>query len=189
MKKRLTSALALGAAALAAPAPGTAAAGVPGHVGGTELLAARSAPPKAAEPPFARPRAAYRELYRAAARAPGVDPGRNILRHGLPGGADVTTARVRLSNLVLWKALHPEPEPTYPSPELRRIALCESGGDPTAVSPGGTYRGLYQFDLPTWRGVGGRGDPAAASAEEQGRRAALLYSRRGPAPWPVCGYL
>ena len=63
------------------------------------------------------------------------------------------------------------------------------GGDPTAVSAGGTYRGLYQFDLPTWRGVGGRGDPAAASAEEQGRRAAILYARRGPAPWPVCGYL
>ena len=105
------------------------------------------------------------------------------------GGVEVTTAQLRRSNMVLWRELHPEPEPTYPSPELRRIALCESGGDPTAISPGGTYRGLYQFDLRTWRGVGGRGDPAAASAEEQGRRAALLYARRGPAPWPVCGYL
>src|SRR5262249_52657348 len=46
---------------------------------------------------------------------------------------------------------------------LRRIAHCETGGtmDPRAVSRGGTYRGLLQFDLGTWRSVGGRGDPAA----------------------------
>ncbi len=70
---------------------------------------------------------------------------------------------------------------------LDAIAACESGRNPTAVSPGGTYRGLYQFDYGTWASVGGSGDPAAAPAAEQTYRAALLYSRSGPGPWPVCG--
>jgi hypothetical protein len=70
---------------------------------------------------------------------------------------------------------------------LDAIAACESGGDPAAVSSDGTYRGLYQFDYGTWESVGGSGDPAAASAQEQSYRAALLYSRSGSSPWPVCG--
>jgi soluble lytic murein transglycosylase-like protein len=70
---------------------------------------------------------------------------------------------------------------------LEAIASCESGGDPSAVSSDGTYRGLYQFDYGTWESVGGSGDPAGASAAEQTYRAALLYSRSGSSPWPVCG--
>lgn len=70
---------------------------------------------------------------------------------------------------------------------LESIAACESGGDPTAVSSDGTYRGKYQFDLGTWESVGGHGDPAAAPEVEQDYRAALLYSRSGSSPWPVCG--
>jgi hypothetical protein len=70
---------------------------------------------------------------------------------------------------------------------LHAIAVCESGGDPTAVSADGTYRGKYQFDYGTWESVGGTGDPAAASEREQDYRAALLYSRAGSSPWPVCG--
>lgn len=70
---------------------------------------------------------------------------------------------------------------------LDAIAACESGGDPAAVSSDGTYRGLYQFDYGTWESVGGTGDPASASAQEQSYRAALLYSRSGSSPWPVCG--
>lgn len=70
---------------------------------------------------------------------------------------------------------------------LEAIAACESGGDPEAVSSDGTYRGLFQFDQGTWESVGGSGDPAAAPAAEQEYRAALLYSRSGSSPWPVCG--
>ncbi|HEY3553311.1 MAG TPA: transglycosylase family protein, partial [Solirubrobacterales bacterium] len=70
---------------------------------------------------------------------------------------------------------------------LEAIASCESGGDPTAVSSDGTYRGLYQFDYGTWESMGGSGDPAAASVAEQNYRAALLYSTAGSSPWPVCG--
>jgi soluble lytic murein transglycosylase-like protein len=70
---------------------------------------------------------------------------------------------------------------------LESIASCESGGDPTAISAGGTYRGKYQFDYGTWESVGGSGDPAAAPEAEQDYRAALLYSRAGSSPWPICG--
>ena len=69
---------------------------------------------------------------------------------------------------------------------LARIAQCESGGDPKAVSASGRYRGKYQFDRSTWRSVGGEGDPAAAPEEEQDRRATKLLRRSGTAPWPNC---
>ena len=86
-------------------------------------------------------------------------------------------------------------EPEYGTPEsvgvdqstLDAIAACESGGDPTAVDASGTYHGKYQFDLQTWASVGGSGDPAAAPEAEQDYRAALLMSRAGSSPWPVCG--
>ena len=67
------------------------------------------------------------------------------------------------------------------------LANCESGGNPRAVSSGGTYRGLYQFTLSTWHGVGGKGDPIDWSSNEQTYRAKLLYKRSGRSPWPTCG--
>ena len=70
---------------------------------------------------------------------------------------------------------------------LEAIASCESGGDPTVVSSDGSYRGKYQFSVSTWESVGGSGDPAAASEQEQDYRAALLYAASGSSPWPVCG--
>ena len=73
------------------------------------------------------------------------------------------------------------------SPTLEAIAACESGGDPHAIGGGGAFRGKYQFDYATWQSVGGSGDPAAAPAAEQDRRAAMLYAREGSTPWPVCG--
>lgn len=69
---------------------------------------------------------------------------------------------------------------------LERIAQCESGGNPRAISPGGTYRGKYQFDRQTWRSMGGSGDPARASEAEQDRRALALLRERGTSPWPNC---
>lgn len=71
-------------------------------------------------------------------------------------------------------------------PVLQRIANCESGGDPTAVSAGGRYRGKYQFSRATWRDMGGKGDPAQASEAEQDRMAAKLLERAGTSPWPSC---
>jgi Transglycosylase-like domain len=70
---------------------------------------------------------------------------------------------------------------------LEAIASCESGGNPTAISSDGSYRGKYQFSFETWAAVGGSGDPAAAPESEQDYRAALLYAQSGSSPWPVCG--
>ncbi len=72
------------------------------------------------------------------------------------------------------------------SRHLAQIAQCESGGNPRAISPGGDYRGKYQFLPSTWEAVGGTGDPAAAPEAEQDRRARILYERAGPGQWPVC---
>jgi hypothetical protein len=69
---------------------------------------------------------------------------------------------------------------------LRRIAECESGGDPTALSRTGRYRGKYQFSRGTWRDLGGEGDPADAPEWQQDRLAMRLYRLRGTAPWPNC---
>jgi Transglycosylase-like domain/G5 domain len=68
------------------------------------------------------------------------------------------------------------------------LAQCESGGNPRAVNAAGYY-GLYQFNVATWRGVGGSGMPHHASADEQTYRAKLLYKSRGRSPWPNCGRL
>jgi Transglycosylase-like domain len=71
------------------------------------------------------------------------------------------------------------------SPTLQAIAACESGGNP-ATDTGNGFYGKYQFTLETWAAVGGSGNPAHASEAEQDRRAAILYERRGTAPWPSC---
>jgi len=70
---------------------------------------------------------------------------------------------------------------------LSAIAACESGGNPRAIGGGGLYRGKYQMTYAAWASVGGKGDPAAAPAAEQDRRAAMLLARSGAGQWPVCG--
>ena len=70
---------------------------------------------------------------------------------------------------------------------LAQIAECESGSDPTAVSPTGKYRGKYQFSQPTWEALGGTGKPDEAEETVQDELALALYNERGLAPWPSCG--
>lgn len=74
-----------------------------------------------------------------------------------------------------------------PSGGFAALAKCESGGNPRATNPSGKYRGLYQFSRETWAGVGGSGDPAAASVAEQTKRAQILLERSGAGQWPECG--
>ena len=78
----------------------------------------------------------------------------------------------------------------YSVSEDRSYPVTDGLSDATSpvFDASGKYRGAYQFDYRTWQSVGGWGDPAAASKLEQDYRAALLYARRGPQPWPVCGY-
>ena len=58
----------------------------------------------------------------------------------------------------------------------------ESGGNPRAVNPAGYY-GLFQFSPSTWAAVGGTGNPADASVEEQWKRARILYTQYGAQHW------
>lgn len=149
----------------------------------------------------------YLHVYDEGRKA-GLPVGRNLLDWSWDNSKPrVSDARIADSRATIERWLNPpappEPEPVYeevpsePAAEpvatssggvgMEGIAACESGGDPTAVSPGGTYRGKYQFDQQTWESVGGTGDPAAAPEAEQDQRAAQLYAERGSAPWPVCG--
>jgi hypothetical protein len=152
-------------------------------------------------------KATYSGLYHAVAHRHGTRaPGRNIRRWGVKSHRSVRAAsdrelarsiRTLRSMLKPYARLLTASGASIPPSGARTllatklpltgIAACESGGNPRAVSPGGTYRGKYQFDYGTWATVGGSGDPAAASEAEQDRRAAMLYAQRGAAPWPVCG--
>lgn len=137
----------------------------------------------------AREAAAARRRAAAAAVAAEEAAERRLRRRADPGSSVPSAAAS--------SAPDPAPTPAAPSgpapagdvaAHLARIAQCESGGNPRAVSSSGLYRGKYQFSVGTWQSVGGVGDPAAAPEAEQDRRAAILYARSGPAPWPVCGY-
>ena len=82
-----------------------------------------------------------------------------------------------------------------PTPEQwEALRQCESGGRYDALSPGGRYRGAYQFSQATWDWVAGWAnpalvgvDPAAASVADQDAQAQALYDRQGSGPWPTCG--
>ena len=66
-----------------------------------------------------------------------------------------------------------------------RLAQCESGGN-WSINTGNGYYGGLQFNLATWRGVGGSGYPHQASRSEQIARANILHDQRGFKPWPSC---
>jgi soluble lytic murein transglycosylase-like protein len=136
---------------------------------------------------------AYGQAYRKAGRA-GVAPVRDLASVQDTSTADLRQAAARLVDDAQSNGSNGS-SPALASPEsygvsqatLDSIAACESGGDPTAVSADGTYRGKYQFDYGTWASMGGSGDPAAAPEAEQDMRAAMLYSQAGSSPWPICG--
>jgi len=176
----VTAALAAGGAATATAAPSTAGDDV--------------AP---LTPAANKDRSQYQRLYKEAEKYD-VAPKRNLAEVAPASPELRERAAVLRIHVVGGKGkekLKAAIKPEFPKPEslgvsqstLDTIASCESGGDPTVVDSSGTYYGLYQFDLGTWASVGGEGSPADASPEEQSYRAALLYSKAGSSPWPVCG--
>lgn len=72
-----------------------------------------------------------------------------------------------------------------------RAHESDTAGGYGAVSPGGTYRGAYQFLPSTWNSTAqsaGRDDlvgvdPAAASPADQDFIASFLYAQAGSQPW------
>ncbi|GAA2017288.1 peptidoglycan hydrolase-like protein with peptidoglycan-binding domain [Nakamurella flavida] len=67
-----------------------------------------------------------------------------------------------------------------------QLRMCESTNR-YDINTGNGYYGAYQFDLSTWRSVGGSGYPHEASATEQDYRALILYRNRGWSPWVCAG--
>ena len=133
-------------------------------------------------------------------------PGRNICRHGVQSKFNtdwdkpasvrqkakyLRALRAMNTSLPMMYAGSPRVAPAGTATpraggHLAAIRACESGGN-YATNTGNGFYGAYQFDMQTWASVGGSGNPAAASPAEQDKRAAMLYARRGAAPWPVCG--
>jgi uncharacterized protein YabE (DUF348 family) len=128
--------------------------------------------------------------------APGVD-GEQVTTYRVTTVDGVETARETLNTAVTREPVaaqvavgtkaKPVNKPSADGLNWAALAACESGGRPNAVSASGKYRGMYQFSQATWNAVGGSGDPAAASADEQTYRAQLLYNRSGAGQWPHCG--
>jgi hypothetical protein len=155
-------------------------------------------------------RAAKRERVRAGTveiATTKLKPGhRKVVREGRPGVRKVVKLKTlhngeQVRSRVVKRKLVRDPRPRRVLVGRRpfsvagadglnwgALANCESGGNPNAVNPAGYY-GLYQFDVGTWRSVGGSGLPTSASAGEQTYRAKLLYKQRGRSPWPTCGRL
>lgn len=78
-----------------------------------------------------------------------------------------------------------EPAPVATGNVWYRLRACECPSGWFCNTGNGYYGGL-QFDLPTWRSVGGTGYPHEHSPEEQIRRGQILQSKRGWSPWPEC---
>ncbi|WP_309131566.1 ubiquitin-like domain-containing protein [Brevibacterium sp.] len=69
-----------------------------------------------------------------------------------------------------------------PGSKWYSIAKCESEFNPKAVNPNGHY-GLFQFKMATWQSMGGSGNPADASPQEQFDRAKKLQREAGWSQW------
>jgi resuscitation-promoting factor RpfA len=70
--------------------------------------------------------------------------------------------------------------------DWQTLRTCESSGRYGVIATNGHY-GAYQFDLSTWRSVGGTGRPSDATPAEQDYRALYLYRMRGWQPWECAG--
>ena len=182
--------LAVAGAALAAagapaqePAPPSGAAAAPAGAQNATVSAIQQALGLPADGVYGRhTRAAVRRFQRAhGLMVDGIAGPQTLAALGLRNASEPDAASPE------GPAASPGPSAASTSPTLQRIAQCESGGDPTAVSPDGQYRGKYQFDRATWERLGGTGDPAQASEAEQDRRAAQLLAQSGTSPWPACG--
>lgn len=81
----------------------------------------------------------------------------------------------------------PDCQYTYSQPiaKWERLAQCESGGN-WAINTGNGYYGGIQFNVNSWRAVGGAGYPNQASKWEQIHRGELLLARQGWGAWPAC---
>lgn len=100
----------------------------------------------------------------------------------LPTTTERPKPRVSRSRTTTTRAARPRPTGDV----WWQLALCESGGNPQAVSSTGKYRGAFQFSLATWRSVEMAGDPIQFDYETQLIAAKRLQARSGWGQWPQC---
>lgn len=121
-------------------------------------------------------------------------PGRNIAVQGLRNGKEPSRSR-----LSAWKGtLDGLCRPSVPVQSSGAVSSrdtttsgshhssvidCESGGNAQAVSPDGSYWGLYQFDRQTWVAHGGSPSSygSAPAAEQHAVASRVNYDA-----WPNC---
>lgn len=119
-----------------------------------------------------------------------VIPSEPVAERALPAGYGQPVAQPVASYQASSSTYKPAASRRVAAPSgdiFARIRAKESGGN-YSTNTGNGYYGAYQFDLGTWRGVGGSGLPSNASPEEQDMRAKMLYDRRGCSPWPNTCY-
>lgn len=104
-----------------------------------------------------------------------------------PVAAAVAPAAVPVRTRVATRAAAPANYAGGAGGWAAAVRQRESGGN-YATNTGNGYYGAYQFDLGTWRSVGGSGLPSDASPAEQDMRAQMLYNQRGCSPWPNTCY-
>ena len=159
--RRLRSAQSSRGTRHAANASLTHSLGCPPDAASSTALASAARP----SPRCSRPRRGVRRSTAAKPHAPGTHSGPRP-RHSS------TTSRRRTRS---W---------------AKRVARCESGGDPNAIGGGGTYRGAFQFMRSTWRTSprSPGGDPIDYSYKTQAlRRRSARRCVRARSPWPSCG--
>jgi len=88
----------------------------------------------------------------------------------------IAFAGITISGIGTSAAADPSADDWY------RLRVCESGNN-YAINTGNGYFGAYQFDLGTWRSVGGSGYPNDASPATQDALALRLWQQRGWGPW------
>lgn len=90
----------------------------------------------------------------------------------------------------IWWAFHDLGDQTVA--KATRVAACESGLNPNAVSPGGGNWGLFQINTVhrnsgQFTTVTGRPWADVLATWPNAFYARWLYDQRGWQPWPICG--
>lgn len=79
----------------------------------------------------------------------------------------------------------PEPKSADNADVWESIAKCETNGNWSSDTGNGYFGGL-QFSQGAWNSVGGSGNPAQASKDEQISRGKMLQKMRGWGVWGAC---
>jgi hypothetical protein len=109
---------------------------------------------------------------------PSVDPPKRRRGRRALGALTVTGLVAGVASVVLSSSAFADPSAN----DWYRLRMCESSNN-YSINTGNGHYGAYQFDVSTWRSVGGVGLPSAATPAEQDKRALLLYRSRGWQPW------